>query len=323
LENKLQIKITLILILIILFCAFTSLYFFHEWSKSFLMSYQIEEKFYSQDFASSKNIILLGSSQIGTLNMDYINQQVSDFDKEYKIYNLSISSDSPSSRIHHIDKITLMNPEIIVYGLGYRDFNSYSSIESLELSTVLPEPKKIFENTLKEIFGNTFDTFKISRLITFNVVEQILRNPDPKFEIDNFRPFFEPTEKEFDVMDKTEIELSLTKFPYPVPKIGNPNTNDELTAFKKIIETLQQNNIKVIIFSTPNSQVLLNSYTNSTKENFNAILEDLSNEYNIEVYQLQDKYSNIDIWSDFQHVSASSSGKIYSDEIISIILGYI
>ena len=149
-ENKLQIKITLILILIILFCAFTSLYFFHEWSKSFLMSYQIEEKFYSQDFASSKNIILLGSSQIGTLNMDYINQQVSDFDKEYKIYNLSISSDSPSRRIHHIDKITLMNPEIIVYGLGYRDFNSYSSIESLELSTVLPEPKKIFENTLKE-----------------------------------------------------------------------------------------------------------------------------------------------------------------------------
>ena len=47
---------------------------------------------------------------------------------------------------------------------------------------------------------------------------------------------------------------------------------------------------------------------------------DYSNEYDIPVYFLHDRYVDMEIWRDSQHVAINSNTQVYTDDILEILL---
>ena len=55
-------------------------------------------------------------------------------------------------------------------------------------------------------------------------------------------------------------------------------------------------------------------------ENFQKMLNNISNEFGIPVYFLHDKYADLDIWRETLHIAVHPDAKIYTDDISKIIL---
>lgn len=88
-------------------------------------------------YPESKNdiptIFLIGSSEIGALDVTFLNQDVQNSGNDYEIFNLAKTGDSPSKRINEIDSIISSNPSMVVYAIGYRDLSSYSNQNPLDI----------------------------------------------------------------------------------------------------------------------------------------------------------------------------------------------
>ena len=89
-------------------------------------------------------------------------------------------------------------------------------------------------------------------------------------------------------------------------------------SLKKIIEILQKNEIKVVLFTTPFHKKYIEVSSPILKEDFNEFLEEISKGYGIPVYHFHEKYSDLDIWRDNQHVIWGES--VYTKDIAEIIL---
>lgn len=89
-------------------------------------------------------------------------------------------------------------------------------------------------------------------------------------------------------------------------------------SLKNIIETIQKNKIKVVLFTTPVHKKYIESYSSILKEDFKKFLEEISKEYGIPVYHFHDKYSGFNIWRDNQHVIWGETA--YTNDIAEIIL---
>jgi len=88
-------------------------------------------------------------------------------------------------------------------------------------------------------------------------------------------------------------------------------------SLRRIIELFQQNNIKVVLFTTPVHKAYLDSFHSELTREFVDLLEQISNEYGISVYYLHDRYSGLEIWRDNQHVIWGDT--LYTDDIAEII----
>ena len=109
-----KIVISVLIAFIISFTAFT---LFLNWTSEFDELSQSKKEFYSQNFESGNNIVILGSSQTGRLNSTYIEEKISSNIK-YDVYNLSIPANRPDHRLSSLDKIIAMNPKLLIYGIG-------------------------------------------------------------------------------------------------------------------------------------------------------------------------------------------------------------
>jgi tetratricopeptide (TPR) repeat protein len=98
----------------------------------------------------------------------------------------------------------------------------------------------------------------------------------------------------------------------------DPNGN-EAKSLVKIIQNLQQNNINVVLFSTPIYKELYHSVDSCQFKNFEIFLEKLSIDFDITVVFLHDKYLELDIWRDQTHVIWGKT--IYTEDVAKIILG--
>ncbi len=106
-------------------------------------------------------------------------------------------------------------------------------------------------------------------------------------------------------------------------KISDYDKNVNVIALKEIITKLQQNGIKIIIFTTPQSKYYLNAMPSSGKTAFDTIIQNLEKDYKIKIYSLQDKYKDLNIWYDPQHVAIFNNTQIYSEDVAKVILGEI
>jgi len=103
---------------------------------------------------------------------------------------------------------------------------------------------------------------------------------------------------------KSNDELKdLIKIDPPRQEIPSFSVNKDFYAMSEMIQKLQSNNIKVVLFSTPHSKLYFDSIPNASLENFNLILDKLRQSNNIEIYYLHDKYTNLNIWRDNEHVA--------------------
>ena len=107
-----------------------------------------EQIFYSQNFnQNEKKIFILGASPVNAINSNIVNSILHDTNINFKTYNLGKGSDDPDKRIDSLDLIIDSKPELVLYGIGYRDFQAKISADRISETTktksILPDRKSV------------------------------------------------------------------------------------------------------------------------------------------------------------------------------------
>ena len=111
------------IILSIIFAILISSIFFILFQYNFQKEMNINEtNFFARDFDKSKSkILLIGSSHVGMLNAEKIEKRINQQYSDYEVFNLAKGSDTPTKRLEQLSQIISLKPNLIVYGIGYRD----------------------------------------------------------------------------------------------------------------------------------------------------------------------------------------------------------
>lgn len=282
-----------------------------------------QNNFFQETFPSNKNkIFLVGSSHIGHLNMDYINKKINSEYPNYNVYNLAINSDHPKSRYNNIEELISLNPSLVFYGISFRDFESKfqsSSTENFSIENLVPN--------LQQSTKETYSKFDLPnpQLITKKIIRTILDETGiqkaPVYDIQpQNTPFFSLGSQQTIILDDLELER-LSPFLIPEPSTLNINieNNEDEYYLRQIISKLQENNIKVILFTTPLSKAYLNSLNHDAENNFNDILDSIENDFDLVIYDFTDKYSELQVWTNPDHIAYNDKSMQFSEDIKSII----
>lgn len=283
-----------------------------------------EKNFPWENLDPKKKIFILGSSQVGQLDTDFIDEYVSKSSRgRYIVYNLATFSDDPTRRLGQLEGIISAKPVLVVYGIGFRDFGTQRS--TVNQQHPLPDTQKFFHNllTLENFVHYDFSSFENPKLTTltmfrnsFGVVKECAMCNEPN------TPFYSHDIKHLEIIkSQYELKKDVENGGYLlINKISPPEENQNVFALKKMIVDLQKNNIKVVFFITPHSRAYLDAMHDSEKQALNSILENISKESNVKIYSLEDKYADLNIWSIADHVAFTKDSIIYSEDVAKIIL---
>ncbi len=274
-----------------------------------------ENKFFNQEFPDKKKIYLLGSSYVGQIDANIINDNIHFFNDDYLVYNLAIHSDSPTKRIGTIDEIIKTKPDIVMYGiplshLGESKLKSHSSFEIQQYF------EKIFS------MNEFMDIRQTPRDITLDFVLSLIMYSDIS-ERDQFNPFYP---QNIPVMSKIDTNMELEEIMKSIQtsnidNIPNYDINKDAIALESIFQKLKHAEIEIIVFTTPYSRVYLEHTNPKVIDEFFSLLNTLTSKYDIKVYDLQNKYADLEIWSGVSHVAYNNENStIYSEDIGKIIL---
>lgn len=293
----------------------------------------LEDNFYSQTFDSKlKKIYLIGSSHTHRINATFVENKIAEQKNGYVVYNLATKSDRPEQRIKTLDLIISSNPEIVVYGIGPRDFRIFES-ETLDyrVKAILPEPPNFSDisYSLYILTDLDFEIFNSGQILTRNFIrEPFVEKEKIDFSTDNLSfqsntPFYAydlelmgpiPTESEQQKYFKKYITWN---------GINDPETSTTFRKLIKIIIELQKNDVEVILFTTPYPRMGLDIIGDSDLETFVEITNKISESTGVQVYYLHDKYADLPIFNTGNHVAYNKTGIIFSENISKIILNEI
>lgn len=322
-----NIKISLV-VLGAFVCALIIFYSVMEW---YLVNYNPFNRWVDTRLSSpsqQKQIFILGSSQVGTLNATYINQRISSYDNNFIVYNLAISADRPSTRLTDLAKIISLKPDLVIYGVGYRDFEQISqeNLSPIGFSTtnsiksVFPDPRNLLGTQTSFFASNEFVSKILSdpQLVTFTLYLYITDAKGHYPDINSDTPLIIHNQQD----NITDNEI-ITKEFTATPQIFNGIDPKEVSAFNQIVSTLEKNDIKVVVFANPYNRLWIDKISNSDKQIFNSTLDNAHNEYGADLYSLQNKYDNLNVWTDAMHIAYNQKSIIYSDDVSKIILNEI
>lgn len=294
--------------------SFTVIQIFYQEQK--ISQIEDEKKYFESLSNIEKKIFLVGTSEIQALNPFYIENLLQKNNHTFYVYNLSKGATHPERYLESMDFLISAKPDIVVYGISARDFND--DLPILEKpSKPLLEPSRVFQNFLTYVnsnFLNLPDDFN-PKLITLKKIRGITENSydypkAPFYRFDYTRNFNTQTDEELKTSANTYDKIQF--------RDSEPNHNQ--IAFKKIIDKLKENNIKIILFTTPQHKYAYNLVEKSDKLVFENILQDISDHSNTEINSFTDKYSDMDVWRNLNHIVTSESSLIYSDDIGNLIL---
>ena len=145
--------------------------------------------------------------------------------------------------------------------------------------------------------------------------------PPPRkfFSIPN-TPFFEYNEDSTTILTEDELKRGLPLSGVYASEINLTDDHQEVQHFEKIISEFQKNNIKVVIFTTPVHNLYYNALSDSVKDDFNKLLEKISNDYDVKIYDFSNEFGDMDIYWDLIHVSYNEKSLVYSESAAKIIL---
>ena len=259
------------------------------------------------DDSDKKRIFLIGSSTVYSIDSSYINNKFSINEKNYELYNLADMSDTPHKRLLSINNIISNNPETIIYGIDVQNYNQKTPKNST-ISELILHPKTIFN----DIFFDIIDTIKEKipgspkdrSLLT---LKYILFGPQP-----HHHPFINFAETPITPINELKNYTDSEFYRLDLSK-----NNKQIIALQQIVNELKKNDIKVILFSTPYAKIPVSQ---EDVEHFEKMLNDFSQENNVPVYYLHEKYVLKEIWRDNIHVAVNNDTKIYSNDIFQILL---
>ena len=273
-------------------------------------------EFFTQEFESDKKIILLlGSSNVGQLNVSKINEIVSSQHTDYEIFNLAYNADTPKIRFNSIEETISLKPKYVFYGVSFIDFRSPTEKENIfdikfSFAQLLPN------NTIEK-FNPKFNT--IEKIKETFVSTDLFPPPRKFFSVPN-TPFFEYNEDSTTILTEDELKRGLPLSGVYASEINLTDDHQEVQHFEKIISEFQKNNIKVVIFTTPVHNLYYNALSDSVKDDFNKLLERISNDYDVKIYDFSNEFGDMDIYWDLIHVSYNEKSLVYSESVAKIIL---
>jgi len=261
-----------------------------------------------------KKIFIIGSSSVYSINATHINQNLVKDEKNYVIYDLADMSDVPSKRLKSIENILVNKPKIVVYGLGIWEFKKVldDKLTFEQSLNYILRPHDYFEYLFDELiehdFQQQFPTSPRDRTLT--LLKYIIRGPDYVYH-----PFIH-----YKNTPINDYETILKKYGKPkFEGIDVSENSKEVIALKNIITIFKKNNIQVIIFTNPYHKITIDSIDDSDIEEFTSMLQDISKEYDVDVFFLHDKYVDLNIWRDPFHVAIDPDASIFTNDIQEII----
>jgi HSP90 family molecular chaperone len=281
-------------------------------------------EFFSDFENDRKSIFLIGSSHIARYNHTYIQEQINNEKKEYTIFNLSIDGDYPKNRLNSIINITSLNPDLVLYGVSHWEFaDEMLKSELSKPKSIFPDPAIYLKKTIQhfeEIFNVNFKNWNHAKILTINLIKNTIGIDDVNSTIDlpvENLPFNQLRKSNIDVLDDLSLKRNFESNVSQIEKIYSNHEN--VFALKQMIDIFQQNNIPVILFSSPASDIYLNSISDDDQKNFEYILKEISKNQKVEVIFLHDKFRHDSIWNDPTHMAYNPKSNLVYDEIISII----
>jgi hypothetical protein len=286
--------------------------------------------FYSKlSNSNNEKIFLIGSSQIGRFNETNIQYLLYENDQNYEVYNLAISGDTPNKRLNTIDLVLKYQPSLIVYGIGYRDFADVQILSEIDKpDSILPDPENIstliitsFENYLEF----DLELIKSPKTITIKLIKQILGQKDPPKNLHDRpnSPFYHTSDSNSIILNNFELKRSMAAFPYKLDSINPLNENKDVDALKEIINKIQAQKINLIIITIPYSQYYLETVTQHNENEFDLIIDYLSDELDIEIYKFHKNFTNKNIWNSNDHIAVGNSSITPNVELTKIISNFI
>ena len=277
-----------------------------------LFNYQ----FFTQEFDPNKKIIfLLGSSNVGQLNVTKINEMVSSQHNDYEIFNLAYNADTPKIRFKSVEEIISLKPKYVLYGVSFIDFKH--PIEKENIFDIKFSFAQLLPNNTIEKFNPKFNT--VEKIKETFISTGLFPPPRKIFSVPN-TPFFEYNEDSTKIMTEDELKRELPLSGVYASEINLTGDHQEVQHFEKIISEFQKNNIKVVVFTTPVPNLYYNALSDSVKDDFNKLLEKVSNDYDVEIYNFSNEFGDMDIYWDLIHVSYNEKSLVYSESVAKIIL---
>jgi len=285
--------------------------------------------FLSKLNSEKTSIFLIGHSHVGQLNTTKINQVISEKYNDVDVYNLAMYHDTPSERLKQIDDIIHLQPKIIFYGIAIADFLGpckYSNDCNLSKTNEvkLPNPKDFFKNL--EIAKKLGLEQMNPKFITLKFIREgfsgnsLFSEQGRRLELGKTTPFYEIDDTYTKITSDSTLKNSIKESSSNIINELTIRNSAETKYLKEIIKKLQENNIKVVLFKTPHHRYYIENVPESALKDYDTVLDEVSKELNVDVYDYFDKYADMPIWVDLEHVSYNEKSSIYTDDVTKMIL---
>jgi len=268
--------------------------------------------FFNKEFdIDEKKIFIFGASQTGRINSTYVDDIISKNFPNYSVYNLSYDGDLPKTRYKLLPQILSLEPEIIFYGVSYRDFANIESQQSSDFSLV---------KYIDSITNNKYELNSLNpKLATLKAIKELTFDKSLSSEnriVLSNSPLLTLSTPASKIASQNDLEKSVILIPPQIDIVQN----EQVDYLQRSILEIKNNDIPIVLFTTPLSQYYLDNISDSDKQNLKQILDEISIEFNVPVYNFTNNYASLDIWADSSHVAFNKNSIIYSDDIANMIL---
>lgn len=269
--------------------------------------------FFLKEFdPNEKKVFLFGSSHVVFINMTHIIERVSNVNPEYVVYNLAHVNDTPIFRYQMLPEILSLKPDIVFYGISYQSFNTKpaETNQFLTLSQLLGDKINVIpKNPKRETLHMIRDFLNDTEM--FSVPAKDITPPNA--------PFGAFQKDRMIILNDNELKREAQTSNYEI-LITPISENVEIKYFKEILSDLYENDIPVVIFKAPLHRYYHDIVPETEKIALDSLLDDISKEFNIKIYDFSEKYSDMPIWSDTSHIAYNDKSLIYSNDIAKMIL---
>jgi uncharacterized protein YjbI with pentapeptide repeats len=336
-KGNLHLAIACLLILAISFSAiFAYLTVFDVYASQ---TFGVDGNFDGVDF-TKKKILVLGASSVDVLNFTRIDEDLAENGwVDYEVFNLTEDGDRPTKRIAQIDELLKIKPDLVLYGLGMREFG-YDTF-SPGLTKCLPLNYDAFWDIRKEIptkpiLADTiividFEPLALMKNLIQDNVESLLPEfVEPKFATISFlnNVIYQKEIKSESFLNKNYTELKKQggvkeiisnerlekKLNGMVLGYCNDVNSEELNSLKEILDAFKENSMDVRVFVAPYSGAYLDVMSDLVIRHYFVGLYKTTSSSNVELYSFLDRYADMEIFHDATHVAANQESLAYSKD---------
>ncbi len=311
--------------------SFTTLFLMHFASQDPRTVQDIgTNSFFSSTLDSKKlSIFLIGHSHVGQLNTTKINQIISENYDNVDVYNLARYHDVPSKRLENINEIIALQPKIIFYGIAIADFlgpcrYSHDCNPNKKIEFELPNQKKYLENlNIPEKLGiqNMNPKFTTLQVIRTIFSENILFPEEGRrLDLGQNTPFYQIDDHYTRIVEDSFLKKSLKVSSVDLFKGSTIQNENESESLEKIIRKFQDNDIKIVLFKTPHHDYYIKNIPEKEIEYYNNVLNEISDKSNIHIYDFFDKYADLKIWNDLEHIAYNEKSSIFTEDVTKMII---